>query len=222
MSGLLHDLAAQALDRAPALRPAARVRGGMSLIDAHAGTQDDGALDEFAAALPTATDDRAPIASIVVTSEAVAEAAQSAAPHVERAAALVTATRSLADIQPTAQLAARHGPPAQADVVRPAPLSGRVGKESAQASPSVRRSAEAVARDAFAAQPPALRRLALPERALSRGQAAQQAPDVHIHIGRVELTALRAPPAARRERAAPANKPIALGDYLRQRHRKSP
>lgn len=46
--------------------------------------------------------------------------------------------------------------------------------------------------------------------------AAAAAPDVHIHIGRVELTALQAPaprPAPRREE----KKPMSLEEYLRQR-----
>jgi hypothetical protein len=46
--------------------------------------------------------------------------------------------------------------------------------------------------------------------------AAPAAPDVHIHIGRVELTALQPPaprPAPRREE----KKPMSLEEYLRQR-----
>jgi hypothetical protein len=46
--------------------------------------------------------------------------------------------------------------------------------------------------------------------------AASAAPDVHIHIGRVELTAI-APAAPRRESAANAKKPMSLEEYLRRR-----
>ncbi len=46
--------------------------------------------------------------------------------------------------------------------------------------------------------------------------AASPAPDVHIHIGRVELTAIAAA-APRRESAANAKKPMSLEEYLRRR-----
>jgi hypothetical protein len=41
-------------------------------------------------------------------------------------------------------------------------------------------------------------------------------PDVHIHIGRVELTAIAPPQPARRE-AANTRKPMSLDEYLRRR-----
>jgi hypothetical protein len=47
--------------------------------------------------------------------------------------------------------------------------------------------------------------------------AAAPAPDVHIHIGRVELTALMPPAAPRREPTATAKKPMSLDEYLRRR-----
>lgn len=43
------------------------------------------------------------------------------------------------------------------------------------------------------------------------------APDVHVHIGRVELTALTPPAAPRRESAATTKKPMSLDEYLRRR-----
>jgi hypothetical protein len=48
-------------------------------------------------------------------------------------------------------------------------------------------------------------------------QPAAPAPDVHIHIGRVELTALMRPEKPRRENATPAKKPMSLDEYLRRR-----
>jgi len=42
-------------------------------------------------------------------------------------------------------------------------------------------------------------------------------PDVHIHIGRIELTALAAP-AARREAPPAERKPMSLEDYLGRRN----
>ncbi|TPQ34855.1 hypothetical protein C2U70_16020 [Bradyrhizobium guangdongense] len=54
----------------------------------------------------------------------------------------------------------------------------------------------------------------------SRSDAAPP-PDVHIHIGRVELTAITpAATPARREPAAAAKKPMSLDEYLRQRGRR--
>jgi hypothetical protein len=47
--------------------------------------------------------------------------------------------------------------------------------------------------------------------------AAAPAPDVHIHIGRVELTAATAAAPPRRESAANAKKPMSLEEYLRRR-----
>lgn len=49
-------------------------------------------------------------------------------------------------------------------------------------------------------------------------EAPEPAPDVHIHIGRIELTALTAP-APRRAAGAPAHKPMSLDDYLGRRNR---
>jgi hypothetical protein len=44
--------------------------------------------------------------------------------------------------------------------------------------------------------------------------------DVHIHIGRVELTAVAPAAPGRREPATGAKKPMSLDDYLRQRSRR--
>ncbi len=50
---------------------------------------------------------------------------------------------------------------------------------------------------------------------------AEPAPDVHIHIGRVELTAVATPAAPRRE-PPNAKKPMALDEYLRRRNGRAP
>jgi hypothetical protein len=60
-------------------------------------------------------------------------------------------------------------------------------------------------------------RVAAPTRAAAAEPPAP-VPDVHIHIGRLELTALTAAPAPRRERATPEHKPMSLDDYLRRRN----
>jgi hypothetical protein len=50
--------------------------------------------------------------------------------------------------------------------------------------------------------------------------AAADAPHVHIHIGRIELTAVPEPAPSRRK-PGPAKKPMSLDDYL-ERRRKGP
>ena len=50
---------------------------------------------------------------------------------------------------------------------------------------------------------------------------AQAAPEVHIHIGRIELTAIAPSRPARRESAA-SRKPMSLDEYLQHRNRKAP
>jgi hypothetical protein len=61
--------------------------------------------------------------------------------------------------------------------------------------------------------------VAIAERRLSapaaRPAAAAPSPEVNIHIGRIELTAMVTPPPARRD-PAPAVK-TSLDDYLRRR-----
>lgn len=72
-------------------------------------------------------------------------------------------------------------------------------------------------------QPPAAMRDASARRAGDHTAASTATvPDVHIHIGRIELTALAAPADARRKpaRAAPAT--LSLDDYLRGRRGAAP
>ena len=55
----------------------------------------------------------------------------------------------------------------------------------------------------------------------SRTAAVPAVPDVHIHIGRVELTALAAPaPAPAHSRAPAAGRTLSLDDYLHGKHRR--
>jgi hypothetical protein len=61
-------------------------------------------------------------------------------------------------------------------------------------------------------------RVAASIRAATALEAPAPLPDVHIHIGRLELTALTAAPAPRRERSAPAHRPMSLDEYLRRRN----
>jgi hypothetical protein len=55
------------------------------------------------------------------------------------------------------------------------------------------------------------------DRPEARFETASPAPDVHIHIGRIELTAI-APVAAPRRESANTKKPMSLEEYLRRRN----
>jgi hypothetical protein len=54
----------------------------------------------------------------------------------------------------------------------------------------------------------------------SRSDAEPPAPEVHIHIGRIELTAAAAPPAAKKPREARTRRAMSLDEYLQQRSRR--
>lgn len=54
-----------------------------------------------------------------------------------------------------------------------------------------------------------------PKPAAQRNVVAPATPEVHIHIGRIELTA--APVAAPKRESAPMTKPMSLAEYLRQK-----
>ena len=54
-----------------------------------------------------------------------------------------------------------------------------------------------------------------PAAAVSRHSSATPPPDVHIHIGRVELTAL--PVAAPKRDTSSVKKPMSLDEYLKSR-----
>lgn len=78
----------------------------------------------------------------------------------------------------------------------------------------------------FAARPAtahvALTRLAMPDREQTSRSALNQVPDVHIHIGRVELTAVTAPLPRRQERNPATKQQQSLNDYLQRRSGKTP
>lgn len=52
----------------------------------------------------------------------------------------------------------------------------------------------------------------------STAPSGEQAPDIHVHIGRIELTAVTAP-AAPRQPSQPASKAMPLNEYLQRRNR---
>ena len=96
------------------------------------------------------------------------------------------------------------------------------GARAAEGAAQVRAPADAVRvrgeSSAAAIRPASPMRVAVPPGAAGLAADGSAAvPDVHIHIGRLELTALTAPPAARRERTTGGHKPMSLDEYLRRR-----
>jgi hypothetical protein len=96
-------------------------------------------------------------------------------------------------------------PPATAAARIQPPISG---------APPVRPRVETTAVPIRPALPP---RAAAPVPGAATVEQPAPVPDVHIHIGRIELTAVTAA-APRRERAAAPHKPMTLDEYLRRRN----
>jgi hypothetical protein len=87
----------------------------------------------------------------------------------------------------------------EATLERAPPLRRETSTSTAAIRPSLPPRAAAATREAAATEPSA------------------PVPDVHIHIGRLELTAVTAPAPPRRERTASSHKPMSLEEYLRRR-----
>lgn len=95
----------------------------------------------------------------------------------------------------------------------PAPDADRI-QPLASSAPPVRPRVETTAVPIRPALPP---RAAVPAPGAAAFEQPAPVPDVHIHIGRIELTAVTAA-APRRERAAAPHKPMTLNEYLRRRN----
>jgi hypothetical protein len=122
---------------------------------------------------------------------------------------------------PPSQRAAAPAPP---DNIRPPQQPRPTVKRSASAPAQERKQAsrpEATTRvpTRIAGGNPVSRR-SWPESERLSATAAP-APDVHIHIGRVELSAIAAPAPPRREPAS-AKQPMSLDEYLRRRNGRAP
>jgi hypothetical protein len=124
---------------------------------------------------------------------------------------------------PAAQMRDTHGASAaQATVpMAPAPASvaprARGAASAAPATPAAERIA-APLRPATAVN---RQTLSTPRPARPQSRAAEQAaPEVHIHIGRIELTAAAAPPERPRRADTAQRKAMSLDDYLRRKSRR--
>jgi hypothetical protein len=228
MSGFLHRLAAQALGQAPEIRPPARQRWGAGADGAR-----EVAAEETAALLPIEPreTEEAPVAAAPdIADEAFGRpmalsAPPGAAPEatiqvasVRRSETGVAAPRPSDKLGPVAPpvrraeaLAGRGEPHAERAV------SARAGRDGPPRTEGARRDgARVVTREA-----PAIAMPRAPAADAARhpaSEAAHHTPDVHIHIGRVQLTALTPPAPPRRE---PAVKRGSLDDYLRRSNRTS-
>ena len=112
-------------------------------------------------------------------------------------------------------------PPAVTAGAQPEPIER--APTTIASRPHDRRRSTAARASRVLARPP-LRREPPPAPVGGAGRAADARadtpPDVQIHIGRIELTAVAAPPPARR-RVPAAGPALGLGDYLRQRDGKA-
>jgi len=235
MSGLLRNLAAQALSLPPAMRPAARLRSAATSGQDEVIQEHEPIIASKPAAIerPRVEDvqERTPNA-LPPSSTIQSTTFDREAPQTQRVSdhALATslATREVTDhgdrlkAAPVAAIAESS----EALVITDAPAktenprgasreidADHISKVRPNPIPPARehlRSREAPARFDVLAR--------VRERIVEEHAAA----DVHIHINRVELTALTAPAPSVRASASRPNKPMSLDQYLQQRKRKTP
>lgn len=233
MARYLRQLAEQAIRPANALRsaataafapePAAQADEADPVVtptlatdarSAEAGVLNPGSLRTVAVSpgSPSKSPDAGPAAAAAITA-----ASKHPAPVVDDHAPAAMTARA------PAQPAAARGAAAISNR-RAAPVES--GDRPAQGEQAARASAEPSSPPAGTTLTPAPRpareNQARPAATRARAEpAAAQPPDIHIHIGRIELTAA-APAAAAKLTAAPGARPMTLDAYLRQRGRKAP
>jgi hypothetical protein len=236
MSGLLRNLAGQALSLPPAMRPAARLRSAATsgqdeviqehgpIIASKPAATERSRVEDVQERTPNALP---PSSSTTQSIKFDREPAQTKRAS-DRALATSLATREVTDhgdrlkaapvaaiAQPSAALIADA--PAKSENPRDASREidtddvSRVGPNPIRPARQHLRSREAPARFDVSAR---VRERIVQDRAAPA--------DVHIHINRVELTALTAPAPSPRASASRPNKPMSLDQYLQQRKRKTP
>jgi hypothetical protein len=235
MSGLLRNLAAQALSLPPAMRPAARLRSGATsvqdevipehepVIVSKPGVSEQLRIEDVQERTPNAL---TPSSSTTHSTTSDRESPQTQRTN-DRALAASLATREGTDhgdrlkaapvaaiVQPSAALIAdapaRTATPRDASRELDADDISKVRPNPIRPARQHFRSREASAKFDVLAR--------VRERIVEEHAAA----DVHIHISRVELTALTAPAPSARASASRPNKPMSLDQYLQQRKRKTP
>jgi hypothetical protein len=233
MTGLLRALGAQALGILPALRPAARLRAGAAAIPSDLGQE----VESFSTPEPSravdASIDRSAEHGATAPPSVPAAIVDSALPDREEAPAIRRADRPIAtsaaeehrSVRELPSIAAHLEQAMRATSAAPARhMTTGIAEHDIQPI----KGSDVVARFAQDATPkPARRRndparFDVPVRTRELIPREHTTPDVHIHIGRVELTAVTAPAPARRATVPQAKQPMSLDEYLQQRKRKTP
>jgi hypothetical protein len=235
MSGLLRNLAAQALSLPPAMRPAARLRSGATsvkdeVIQEHepviafkSGATERPRVEDVQERTPNAL----PPSSTTQSTTFDREAPQTQHTS-DRALATSLATREVTDhgdrlkAAPVAAIAESS----EALVITDAPAKTENPREASREIDTdhisrVRPNPIPPARGHLRSRE-APARFDVSSRVRERIVEEHAAADVHIHINRVELTALTAPAPSVRASASRPNKPMSLDQYLQQRKRKTP
>lgn len=235
MTGLLRSLAAQALSVAPALRPAARLRAGEPPASGEVAREHLLPIARDALAVERPTTESVQASALAEISRpptaVVSNSSDRQLPHTHHAAERASLT------PPAMQAAQANSDRIAVSPVIATPSASTLAPSGASTPTTSRRMAspEPGTDQAKRPLPSAIRpesqrmrsREAIPRFEISaraREQIAQEpaAPDVHIHINRVELTAIAAPAPARRASSTQPNKPMSLDQYLQQRKRKTP
>ena len=227
MTGLLRSLGAQALDHAPALRPAARLRGA---AETYVDRDPEGETVTPSAPIVHASVARS--SARTAPSAAAATSYEDPRPAPVRAAAEGARDDREAATRVRAHEGARLAVPRH-DTVEPAERVVRAAvREAARArtngdAPPGRRARAAdttgtnpTAKPTRSDEPRA--RFDEPRFAAARRAHEPPLPDVQIHIGRIELTAVTPPASSTPRAVSEAKKPMSLDDYLRERRRKTP
>jgi hypothetical protein len=240
MSGYLHRLAAQALGRAVAIRPPPRrVWPARVFADPPAAAVEQ--RDD--AAIASAIDRAPPPVAVPDTAVGPPGVARPVMKHPQlRSAAERNELEAPSPVVPDArpaphprngavallsenvrspaldEIAAPVSPPQVAAAARHASAEQQGRAQARDARPTVARPA-AAAMAAANANTAAIRPAPSPLRERSRPPVeAARLPDVHIHIGRIELAAVAPQPPPRRERTAA--KPTSLDEYMQRSTRK--
>jgi hypothetical protein len=240
VSGLLRQLGMQALGRPATLRPAERLRSLPTdpkkiSADADRGISETETI--VASALPDSTRDISVASRIenkqLFVATTVGANERDAAPTSPAHAASANANSSAATDEPqhSTQSVARDESITIAEKINNAAAEPALRTATQTSTTSadrrvVREPEPTSARRAESPRPhaessPARR---TPERNVRHRAEAERAqaapPDVHIHIGRIELTAVTAPAPTRRERPAATKPAMSLDEYLQLRNRK--
>jgi len=219
MSGLLRNLAAQALSLPPAMRPAARLRSGATSVQDEVIQEHEPVIASKSAAIerPRVEDvqkrtaNALPASSSTIQSTrfdrelATSLATREVTDHGDRLEAAPVAAIAQPSDAPMADAPAKTANPREASRQIDTDEISRVRPNPIRATRQHLRSREAPARFEVSA------------RARERIVQESAPADVHIHINRVELTALTAPAPSRRASASQLNKPMSLDQYLQQR-----